>query len=141
VTPDERRGLLVQSAYRWLGTPYHHRARIHGVGVDCAQLLIAVYAEAGVIDAFEPEDYPMDWMLHREEERFIATIRACGGVRTNNPRPGDVALWRFGRCYAHGGILVGDGLVIHARNPMGVLLSGINEGELARRHCLYWTVQ
>ena len=36
------RAAVVAEAIAWLGTPYHHRARIKGVGVDCAQLALGV---------------------------------------------------------------------------------------------------
>ena len=32
----------------WLGTPYHHAARVQGAGVDCLMLLLEVYGRAGV---------------------------------------------------------------------------------------------
>ena len=34
-------------AREWLGTPYQHRQRNKGVGVDCLQFFIAVLAEVG----------------------------------------------------------------------------------------------
>ena len=33
-------------ALTWLGTPYHHQGRVKGVGVDCGQILIAIYEKA-----------------------------------------------------------------------------------------------
>jgi hypothetical protein len=40
---DAAKRAQVQEALTWLGIPYHHHARVKGVGVDCAQLLCAVY--------------------------------------------------------------------------------------------------
>lgn len=34
-------------ARRYIGTPYHHQGRLHGVGVDCVGLLICVARELG----------------------------------------------------------------------------------------------
>ena len=35
------------------------------------------------------------------------------------PEPGDMAVWKIGRAYAHGAIVVGWPLVIHAYQPEG----------------------
>ena len=46
---EDERALVVRIAQEWAGTPYHHRARIKGVGVDCGQLVAGVFEEAGLI--------------------------------------------------------------------------------------------
>ena len=33
---------VVAAAREWLGTPFHHQARLRGVGVDCVGLVIGV---------------------------------------------------------------------------------------------------
>lgn len=43
------RGAIVEEARRWAGTPYHHQARLKGVGVDCAGLIIGVGAALGIM--------------------------------------------------------------------------------------------
>jgi cell wall-associated NlpC family hydrolase len=57
---------VVREALGWEGTPYHHRARLRGVGVDCAMLPAMVYEAVGLIPRVEP-DYSPQWMLHRDE--------------------------------------------------------------------------
>ena len=74
MTEKQQRTAVLDEARSWLGTPYHHRACVKGAGVDCAQILIAVYANAGLIQAFDTGDYPPDWMLHREEERYLGFV-------------------------------------------------------------------
>lgn len=102
-----------EAAQSWVGTPFHHAARIKGAGVDCANLLIAVYSEAGLIEPFELEPYPQDWMLHREAERFLDTVgRYADEVPV--PVPGDTVVMRFGRCFSHGAILVDPQTLVHA---------------------------
>ena len=60
MTETQQRTALVDAARSWLNTPYHHKARVKGAGVDCAQLLIGVYTDAGLIEAFDTGDYPPD---------------------------------------------------------------------------------
>ena len=66
-----QRAAVVAEAETWLGTPYHHEARIKGHGVDCAQVLIGVFANVGLIEPVALPHYPMDWNLHRDEERYL----------------------------------------------------------------------
>lgn len=127
-------------ARQWLGTPWHHKARIRGVGVDCAQLLIAVYAQAGVIEDFDPGDYAIDHMMHSDQEVFRGWCERYGRP-TDTPAPGDVAIWKFGRCYSHGGIVVAwPGRVIHAFRPFGeVCETPSDASRLAGRDVIHYT--
>lgn len=40
---------IVESARRMVGTPYHHQARLPGIGLDCVGLIIAVGRELGYL--------------------------------------------------------------------------------------------
>lgn len=42
MSPVVTRSQVVSCARSWLGTPYHHQARLKGVGADCIGLLIGV---------------------------------------------------------------------------------------------------
>lgn len=140
--PASRRR-VVQEALTWLHTPYHHHARIKGVGVDCAQILAAVYSAAGVTGAVELGDYAPQWHLHRDEERYLQALKAQGARRVDQPQPGDVGVWRFGRTFSHGGIVIeggADPLVLHAYVDRGVILSRTREAPLCGRLHTFWAV-
>lgn len=49
------RYMFVFSARQWLGTPFHLGARQIGLGVDCAQLIVASALSAGIITDEPPE--------------------------------------------------------------------------------------
>lgn len=118
------RDAVVAEALSWLGTKYHHHARVKGAGVDCAQLPLAVYAAVGLIEPFEP-DYSPQWMLHRDEEQFLAHIRAhAREIERPAAAAGDLAVWRFGRTYSHSAILLGGVRVIHAMAIPGRVILG-----------------
>ena len=137
-------------ARSWLGTPYHHMGRIKGVGVDCAMFPLEVYREAGLIGDVEIPFYPQDWMLHRSEEIYLRIVQQHAAetepAATGSPtRPGvgvdgvkvaagDFVLYRFGRCWSHGAIVLEWPLIIHAVVQHGVILSnGETDGMLVGR--------
>jgi cell wall-associated NlpC family hydrolase len=114
------RQAVCDEARRWLGTPWHHRQRLLGAGVDCAQLLLAVYESVGLLQPgqVDPGEYPMDWHLHRDEERFLAGVLSVARPVTD-PMPGDAALFSFGRTASHSAIVLSPGIVLHAYAPDG----------------------
>lgn len=123
---------VITEAKEWLGTPYHSGARVKGIGVDCGQLLIAVYQNAGIIPSgdCEPGYYPFDWHLHRAEEKYLAWVeRYCDKIEAE-PLPGDIAVYQFGRCISHAGIVLEWPKIIHSYVGMGVIVSGSNEALL-----------
>jgi hypothetical protein len=101
---DGERARVVAAARAWIGTPYHNCADIKGVGVDCGMLLVRVFVDTGLCPAFDPRPYPVDWHLHRSEERYLGFIFDRSREVTS-PQPGDVMVLRYGRCYSHGGIV------------------------------------
>lgn len=115
----EERARVVEIAKTWLLTPYHSGARIRGAGVDCAMLPAEVYREAGLLPHIEPGHYPQDWHLHRDDERYLAMVLSHA-LPTETPRPGDFVLFKVGRSFAHGAIIVDWPLVIEARIGVGV---------------------
>lgn len=136
---DTWRTAVVEEAKTWLGTPWIHHARIKHVGVDCAQFLIGVFSGAGVIESFDTGEYPIDWMLHREEERFLGWLEQYM-VPTETALPGDVAIWKFGRCFAHAAIVTEWPVVIHAfRKEKGVVWGDATLGDLSRHERRLYT--
>lgn len=105
----------MDEAKSWLHTPWHHLQALKGPGggVDCAQFLRMVYINVGLAPYFETESYPHDWMMHRDEERFLKYIETymCA---IEVPGPGDAAVWLHGRCFSHGSIVLDWPLMIHA---------------------------
>lgn len=115
---------IVAEARRWIGTPYHKRGQIRGVGCDCGTLLYCVLRDVGVIAPDnEIELFSSDWFHHASDERyflrvmrevpkFIETI--C--YRSTIALPGSLVLTKCIRSkrYNHGGIVTKWPYVIHA---------------------------
>lgn len=138
----EEREAVVRAARGWLGTRWEHRARVRGAGVDCGQLLAAVYEEAGIIPAVDPGAYPRDWHLHRGEERFLDLVERYAAPRAaGEPAlPGDIVLFRYGRTLSHGGISLGGSEILHAFISAGrVVIDDLARNlELGRRLAGAW---
>ena len=112
LTPFQQ-NLVVDVALTWLNTGYHHAARLKGVGVDCATFLCEVYEEAGLLPHLELEYYPSDWHIHRETPRYLRQLMQYVEP-TDDPQKGDIAMFKYGRCAAHGAIVIAWPTIIHS---------------------------
>lgn len=140
----ELRAAVCAEALQWLRTPWRHRGRVLGAGVDCAHLLLEVYTRVGLLQpgAVDPGVYPMDWHLHRSTERFLAGVLSVA-VPTQSPKPGDAALFKFGRVISHGAIVLDPAhLIVHAYAPEGaVVISDLSaSAHLSDRLVGYYTL-
>lgn len=134
------RAAVVAEARTWLQTPWHHRARVRGAGVDCIQFLIAVYNACGLCPDIDTGDYPPDWMLHRDEERLLEGLRQYA-VEIESPAMGDIIVYKFGRCFSHAGIVSGPREIVHAYlEERAVVLGDPDGGRLAGRERKFFSV-
>ena len=141
MTP-EKRAEIVRAAKEWLRTPYHHLAKVKGCGADCAMFPLAVYQECGVLPAdFVPPKYSMQWHLHRSDELYLETLapftreyHIWPDLPASAPQPGDFVVFKFGRTFSHGAIVIEWPIIIHSYIPHGVQLgNALQDGELLGR--------
>lgn len=140
MTQADQRAAVVAEAHSWLRTPYHHMGGIKGVGVDCAMLLVRIYAAVGLVpEDLDPRPYPADWHLHRTDERYLGFLDVYG-TPVQTPGIGDVAVYQFGRCYSHGAIVVDETTVIHSYLKQGVTLASMLHDPLVDRPVQFYTL-
>lgn len=150
-TEAEQRKRVVEVARTWVGTPYHTAGRVKGAGVDCLTILAEVYHEAGLIERADIPYYPADWHLHKDTERYLEGVARYATEFEGPPLPGDIVVWRFGRCFSHGAIVTEWPQVIHAYVGTKVCtedalkarwLTHVGEGrqggERQRKYFTYW---
>lgn len=137
-----QRAAIVAEALTWLGTGYHHNARLKGVGVDCAQMPAAVYHAVGLVPDLQP-DYSPQWMMHHDEEQFLSWVRPhTREISRDEVRPGDMAMWKFGRTYSHSAIVIEPPTIIHAvAKNNGVILGNMDQDiDLTSRPVLFFSL-
>ena len=93
-----------------------------------------------MIEDIDIDPYPHDWHLHNNNERYLHGITQHA-TRIDTPQPGDILLFKFGRCVSHAGILLScRQRVIHAYARHGVIISALTGQELRDRLHSAWTV-
>ena len=143
----ETRAAVVAEAMTWLGTPWHHNSAVKGAGCDCARFPLAVFQAVGLVPDVAVDDYPPDWALHRDEERYLEMVRRFGtDCDPNSVLPGDMLVWRFGRAFSHGAIVLDRDQVIHAYRRIGSVTidDWRKEADLVSRDVLaftFWSVR
>jgi hypothetical protein len=138
---DPRRLEVVREALSWENCPFHDEARVRGAGVDCGQLLIAVYGACGYMPAdYALEHYPADFAMHRDREWYLGIVEEFARP-VEEPDAGDVVLFKLGRLYSHGGVVVRWPEIIHAWKPVGKVIksSAMQECRLRDRPRLFFS--
>jgi len=130
---DRRRLAVITEARGWLRTPYHHMGRVKGCGTDCLMLLAEVYERAGVVPHIDVPFYAPDWNLHRDAERYLGGVMEYAREVKGSPQQGDVVVFKFGRCFAHGAIVVAWPRLIHAWWNAGVVYGDADQPPLVGR--------
>ena len=112
---------IIAEALTWLDTPWRHQAMIKGTegGVDCAMFLVGVAKNLGMLDEDTINsipNYPKDWHFHNTESMMIPIIESLGAekIYMSQSRPGDILLFKVGRCESHMGIKLAEDMFIHA---------------------------
>lgn len=124
----EERRRVVETARSWLKTPFHHNACLKGVGVDCAQLMVGVFREAGVIDVETPAPYSAQFFLHRSEEKYLNEVEKYAHRIEGPPLPGDICVWKIGRTFSHGAIVTEWPAIIHALSEARMVIEDRADG-------------
>lgn len=89
---------IVTQARTWLGTPFHHQARLKGKGCDCLGLIVGVVDELGLKDAHGRLLSSYDEITYPKEPDGSYLIEKLTSLLDEVPiadaRAGDLALFR-----------------------------------------------
>lgn len=124
---DKQRNKIVEITKSWLKTPYKGWSHVKGCGVDCGQLLAAVFVEAGhfpktLLEAL-PKDYSLQVAQHRASTEYIELVeKFMCEIPESEVKPGDVVAYKLGLAFAHAGIVIEwPNYIIHAVARHGVV--------------------
>lgn len=115
------RSLIVSTARDWLGTPFHHQARLKAVGVDCIGLVIGVARELQLI---QPEFDVTGYSRYPDGRALMTMAREkMTPVTLDQMQVGDVVVVGFDKLPQHFGIIGdyrhGGFSIIHAASAYG----------------------
>lgn len=131
MTNEEQRQAVIAEAETWLRTPHHNGSAIKGVGVDCGMFPWSVYHAVGLMPPI-PDDlrYSPQFHLHKDEEWYLKLAQANGKELGEGvlPKKGDFALYKVGRIFSHGAIVIDWPNIIHAYIRVGVVYDKGNAG-------------
>lgn len=89
---------IVAQARTWLGTPFHHQARLKGKGCDCLGLIVGVVDALGLEDASGKKLAAYDEVTYSKEPDGAYLIQKLTGLLDEVPaaeaRAGDLALFK-----------------------------------------------
>jgi NlpC/P60 family putative phage cell wall peptidase len=89
---------IVAQARTWLGTPFHHQARLKGKGCDCLGLIVGVVDELGLKDRNGMKLAAYDEVTYSKEPDGAYLIQKLTGLLEEVPiaeaRAGDLALFK-----------------------------------------------
>ncbi len=88
---------IVTQARTWLGTPFHHQARLKGKGCDCLGLIIGVVDELGLVDSRGQPLAGYDEVTYSKEPDGAYLLLKLTALLDEAPlaqaQPGDLALF------------------------------------------------
>lgn len=112
---------IVTQARTWLGTPFHHQARLKGKGCDCLGLVVGVVDELGLKDATGTMLAAYDEVTYSKNPDGVYLTEKLTGLLLEVPadeaRAGDLALFRV------------------RENPQHLAILTEYEGTLGMIHC------
>lgn len=136
---DIQRAAIITEALSWERTPHHNGTCIKGAGVDCGKFPWAVYHACGLMPPIDERlRYSAQFHLHRDIE-WYRNIAEQYGTPIEAPQKGDFALYKIGRIYSHGAIVIEWPRIIHAWVRVGVTQDVGNQGHLANRSVIFFS--
>ena len=88
--------VVIATARRWLGTPYHDQASLRGVGCDCLGLVRGVWRDLCGDEPETPPPYSPSWAESlRQETLALAAGRHLQPLTLTEVQLGDVLLFRW----------------------------------------------
>ena len=108
---------FADEAVKWanIPVPYRHRG-LTIRGCDCTGLIIGIAQSLGKLQNYKLRKYKFDWNLHSGACDIITTEleNVADRVMKSTIQPGDILIFKFGKCNSHAGVFVGKRTFVHS---------------------------
>ena len=121
---------FIKEAKRWIGTPFLHRGRTYGLGVDCINYVLAIFENCHLLPYVHLGWYSFSWYLHKDKHVvFDKLIEQLSPIEIDKDfKIGDVFVYNFGRANAgHVAVFLGGKNIIHSVYNTGVIMSNMKD--------------
>lgn len=145
MTEHEHRLIVSREAMSWLRTPYVSEGRIKGACADCT-FFAQMFEDLGIMPHVEIPKYSPQAHLNREMVVYLELVQDHAR-EVETPDVGDIVLYKIGRGWSHGGIVVEPGWphIVHADLAAGaVVMARGDQAALAsvpRRYFSPWPIR
>ena len=132
MTEQEQRKAVADEAVSWLRTRYVSEGRIKGQCADCT-FFAKVYEAVGIMPPISIPAYSPQAHLNRESAVYLRLV-SDHTTETTTPQMGDIVLYKIGRGFSHGAVIVHEGWphIVHADlDARAVVLAVGNRGKLS----------
>ncbi len=114
------RNKVFNEALQWHHTPFHHKARIKGVGCDCGGFIYEVFKiTLGIPHEPFPKNYAEDWSMHKDDNEIFLDFMKPYVIPTDRLALSDLVVYKFGRAFSHATLYIGNNEVIHSFGRSG----------------------
>jgi cell wall-associated NlpC family hydrolase len=130
---------LNAAALPWLDTPFAAYARVKGAGVDCVNLVAAIYVECGALAEFNPPRYCLDAGVHTKDSQLMAWLDGSPKFwrvvmpRDGAVRAGDTLCFNLGLSEHHVALMLDANKLIHVLPRRRVIISSLDESYYSKR--------
>lgn len=131
----------IDYAREWLGTPFHVRGAVRGVGVDCCYVVFDALARAGVISPISMPPYQLDNVSDPGATAYpmlLSSVREPWAFTSSDDiQAGDVLIFRFDGRVRHISIATGPNQHIHTSYRYGVIETEMTRFYTERLHRIH----
>lgn len=125
------RAEFISAARRYIGTPFQHQARLPGVGLDCAGVVVCALQECG----YAVNDRQGYGRIPSQGIFTHAIVEHCDTIQQSDVLPGDLMMFAFRDEPQHIAVVAENNMLIHAYQDVGRVVENSLDATWQSRLC------